>query len=566
MKQLRVGFFQGNPHVGDISGNIDKLIEVALSLKDKVDLVITPECFGTGYPIQDLALRPGFLAEFRKAIENLSKRVMQGDLPALLIGGPLEGANLPYNAMYLIDTDGSIKITRKHHLANSEVYDEVRTFQSGPLPTPISFRNWKLGIPICEDVWHGDVVRSLSEEGADIILCPNGSHFKEGKQITRHSIAKRSVLRTGLPFVYLNLVGGQDEIVFDGGSFVMDRKGRVLHETAFEENVFIVEFISGTDDFIETRMISHGTRDTPGEYYNGYPIDPLESIHAALVTGLRDYVNKNHFPGVIIGMSGGIDSALSAVLAVDALGPDRVKLVRLPSKFTSEESMELACFASNMLQTSLSTISIEKTVESLTEVLGTEIKIEGTTGENLQARARGTILMALSNATGYMVLSTGNKSEMTVGYSTLYGDMCGGFNALKGLWKTDVFRLSRWRNSKMWPHALGPSGQVIPEKIIVRPPSAELAPDQTDDKSLGSYDDLDAILKFIIEENMNAENAAISASKKLGRKISLEYALKISTLVSRAEYKRRQAAPGLIIGNGDFDKEWRMPMVNAYGV
>ena len=558
---LRIAFWQSNAVVGDIAGNISRLVAVAESLAGKADLLVTPECYGTGYPIQDLALRPGFIARFRKAIESLSERVSRGDIPAILIGGPEEGPDLPHNAMFLIDRDGSIKTTRKHHLANSEVYDEVRTFAPGPLPVPVTFRGMRLGIAICEDIWHGDVARALEAEGADIIICPNGSHFKASKQERRRRIGRRTTGSTKLPFVYVNLVGGQDEIVFDGGSFVMDAQGHIIHEAGFEENLFITEMMSD-----RISMCSEKGAEPHDSWANGYPRTYEERMYSASVLGLRDYVNKCGFPGVVIGMSGGVDSALTAAMAVDALGPERVLLVRLPAQWTSSRSMEDAEIAADLLRARIITIPVGDAVKALEACIAVEAEVKGVTAENLQSRARGMVLMGLSNATRLMVLSTGNKSEMTVGYATLYGDMCGGFNALKDIWKTDVFRLCRWRNTGSIKGMMGPGGTVVPESILARPPSAELAPDQTDENSLGSYEDLDTILKLVIEQGMGAAEAAREGSILTGHEISEEYAQRMVRMTARAEWKRRQAPPGLVLGDNDFSKGWRLPLVNHGGL
>ena len=561
MKTLRIAFWQANPLVGDVAGNLHALLVKAETLRGKVDLLVTPECYGTGYPIQDLALRPGFVAGFRSELEGLSAAIRGTDLPALLVGGPEEATDLPHNAMFLLDTDGSVRVTRKHHLANAEVYDEVRTFAPGPLPSPIPFRGWKLGVPICEDVWHGDVTRVLHEKGADLIICPNGSHFKANKNEQRLLVAKRNVRDTGLPFVYLNLVGGQDEIVFDGGSFAMDSQGRIECQSGFAEDTFVMVFQGRLDG--STDMSPSGEKEfARPDRYETYPSGRMERIYSALVLGLRDYVNKCGFPGVVLGMSGGIDSALTAAIAVDALGGDRVTLVRMPAKWTSDQSMRDAEAAATMLGARMLTVPVGDVVSAFEAALSPEVSLAGITAENLQARARGTVLMGISNATGLMVLSTGNKSEMTVGYATLYGDMCGGFNAIKDVWKTDVFALSAWRNLHRVPGCLGPR-EVMPNAIIERPPTAELAPDQQDSNSLGSYEDLDAVLRLIIESRMDAVAAAREASRLLGRKITAEYALRMAGLAKRAEYKRRQAPPGLVTGDGDFSKGWRLPLVNA---
>lgn len=561
---LKVAFMQANPTVGAIKANIELVKAKAVALKGYVDLLVTSECFGVGYPVQDLVMRPGFVRDFEAELQKLAEFVRELNGPAILIGGPESSTTLPYNAMFLIYQDGSIKVTRKHHLANSEVYDEKRTFSEGPLPVPFNFLGWKLGVPICEDFWHGDVSRALQNEDADIIIVPNGSHFKAGKQDTRVDRARHTVMSLNAPLVYLNQIGGQDELVFDGGSFVMERHGQYRGRAAFQEDTFIVRF-ERHDNIVSADVVDkNGHADLSG---SSYP-ERLSSIYSAMVLGLRDYIEKNKFPGVVIGMSGGIDSALSAVIAVDALGPEKVTLVRMPSRFTSDISMNDAEEASRRLGTTLETISIADVVDSFQGALSPLLqeRMKGVTSENLQARARGTILMGISNATGLMVLSTGNKSEMSVGYATLYGDMCGGYSVLKDIWKTDVFALSRWRNEHKSDIGFGPCGEVMPVSIIDRPPTAELAEGQTDEASLGSYDVLDAVLKNVIENQMDALMASRQASQDLGYIVTLEQAERITKLAWRAEYKRRQAPPGVAAGDSDYSRGWRLPITNHYGL
>jgi NAD+ synthase len=560
--RLRLVCIQADPTVGDLAGNLAIVRRARETYRAHADILVFTECFGSGYPLGDLVLRPGFLRDVRVALGKLADEITGDGGPAVLLGGPQSGAPLPYNAFYLVDTDGSMKVIQKHKLPNEEVYDEKRTFAEGPLPQPLGFRGFRLGVAICEDFWHGDVTRALADEGADFLIVPNGSHFKTGKQRIRLDIARRTVCALGLPVVYLNQVGGQDELVFDGGSFAMDRHGRILFEAAFGETAFQL--------LVERRQ--EGCEMTLGKVFGGsavegYP-EELEAIYRAMVLGLGDYVRKNRFPGVVIGMSGGIDSALTAAVAVDALGADKVRLVRMPSPFTSVESMEDAAEAARLLGTRCDTIGIAPAMEAFGSMLaGVFAGLPAdTTEENLQARARGITLMALSNKFGAMVLSTGNKSEMSVGYATLYGDMCGGYSVLKDAYKTTVFTLSKWRNKVKPAGMLGPDGPVMPERIITKPPSAELKPDQTDEQALGSYDHLDAVLRHMVEGLNGPERAAALASEELGEKVTVEYARRVARMVWRAQYKREQSPPGVVLSGRNYGKGWRLPITNQYGL
>jgi NAD+ synthase len=559
--KLRLTFVQANPTVGAIDANFEIVRHYRREFAGKTDLLVFSECFGTGYPIQDLALRPGFIRDFQVALAALAAEMRDDGGPAVLVGGPQPGAALPYNAVYLIETDSSMKVVLKHHLPNDEVYDERRIFAEGPIPAPVAFRGFRLGILICEDFWHGEVARALADEGADILISPNGSHFKRGKQQIRLDLARRAVRSVGLPAAYVNQVGGQDELVFDGGSFAIDRHGNTVAQVAFCEASF---------DLVLERS-EHGPdirrADVIGGYSNTYP-EPLEALYRAMVLGLRDYVGKNRFPGVVLGMSGGLDSALSAAIAVDALGPDKVHLVRMPSPFTSKPSMEDAAAAAALLGTRLDTIPIAPAMAAFQGMLAPlfEGRAEDATEENIQARVRGMVLMALSNKLGSLVLSTGNKSEMSVGYATLYGDMCGGYSVLKDVYKTMVVALARWRNAHRPDGLLGPVGTVVPAAIIDKPPSAELKPDQTDEAALGAYEHLDAVLRHLVEGMNSAPRAAALASAELGEPIAPAYAERIGRLVWHAEYKRRQGPMGVVLSGRGYDKGWRLPVTNGYGL
>ena len=558
---LRITFVQANPTVGAIDANFGIVRRYRRQFTGKADLLVFSECFGTGYPVQDLALRPTFIRDFQAALGALAAEMRNDDGPAVLVGGPQPGASLPYNAAFLIETDGSTNVVLKHRLPNDEVYDEKRTFAEGPLPSPVAFRGFKLGILICEDFWHGEVARALADEGADILISPNGSHFKLGKQAIRLDLARRAVRAVGLPLAYVNQVGGQDELVFDGGSFAIDRHGNTVAQVAFREASFDIVLERG-DRGPDIRR-----SDVIGGVLNGYP-EPLEALYRAMVQGLRDYVGKNRFPGVVIGMSGGLDSALSAAVAVDALGPDKVHLVRMPSPFTSNASMEDAAEAAGLLGTRIDTVPIGPAMEAFRGMLAGlfEGRREDVTEENIQARARGMTLMAISNKLGSMVLSTGNKSEMSVGYATLYGDMCGGYSVLKDVYKTVVFALARWRNAHRPDGLLGPDGTVVPGRIITKPPSAELKADQTDEAALGAYEHLDAVLRHLVEGMNDAPRAAALASAELGTPIDVAYAERIGRLVWHAEYKRRQGPMGVVLSGRGYDKGWRLPVTNDYGL
>ncbi len=559
--RLRITCVQANPTVGALRANLDIVRRYRRERRGETDLLIFSEFFAAGYPVQDLVLRPAFVRDFHGELDALAAEMKGDDGPAVLIGGPQPGASLPYNAMFLLETDGSMKVMLKHRLANDEVYDEKRTFAPGPLPQPVEFRGFKLGVLICEDFWHGDVARALVDEGAELLIIPNGSHFKLGKQAIRLNLARRTVRALGMPLAYVNQLGGQDELVFDGGSFAMDRHGNTMAQIAFHEAAFTFVLERG----------EHGMEINPGDVFGraqtGYPED-LEAIYQAMMLGLRDYVGKNRFPGVVLGMSGGIDSALSAAVAADALGADKVHLIRMPSPYTSAESMEDAAEAARALGARLDTVAIGPAMEVFRSMLAPLFAglPEDVTEENIQARLRGMTLMAISNKLKALVLSTGNKSEMSVGYATLYGDMCGGYSVLKDAYKTTVFALAKWRNSKQPVGGLGPSGRVIPERIITKPPTAELRQDQTDEAALGAYEHLDAVLRHMVEGMNDAPQAALLASRDVGRTIDAAYAERIVNLLWHAEYKRRQGPPGVVLSGRGYDKGWRLPITNDYGL
>ncbi|MDX1541792.1 MAG: NAD+ synthase, partial [Geminicoccaceae bacterium] len=444
----------------------------------------------------------------------------------------------------------------KHELPNYGVFDEKRVFAAGPIPGPIPFRPARadagvvrLGCMVCEDMWIEDVAEALEESGAEILIVPNGSPFEHDKWDVRLQIALARVTETGLPLVYVNQVGGQDELVFDGGSFVLNADRRIAAQARnFEEQLLVTRWARGADG----RLVCG-----PGDIAR--PLDELEAVWRTMVLGLRDYVDKNRFPGVVLGLSGGIDSAISAAVAVDALGPERVHAFMMPSRYTSRESLDDAEAAARALGIRLDSIAIEPAVEAFDAMLGPvfEGREADITEENIQARIRGVTLMAISNKFGHMLLTTGNKSEMSVGYATLYGDMCGGYSVLKDVYKTTVFRLSRWRNGHRPDGMLGPEGEVIPIRIIDKPPSAELRPDQKDEDSLPPYDVLDALLEGLVEQDRSpAELVAAGHDPEVVRRVS--------NLLDIAEYKRRQAPPGVKISRKAFGRDRRYPITNAF--
>ena len=445
-------------------------------------------------------------------------------------------------------TKGHITARFKSDLPNYGVFDEKRIFSAGPIPEPVNFRGTSIGMPICEDIWTPAVTAHLARAGAQLLLVPNGSPYETGKFSTRLELVKARARETNLPVVYVNQVGGQDELVFDGRSFVLNRSG---------------ELVASFEGWHETVGITTWNKTDDGWICDPGPVEDLgeqiEDVYCALMLGLRDYVGKNGFPGIVLGLSGGIDSALSAAVAVDALGPDRVTGVRLPSPFTSQVSMEEAQHVADRLGIRLLTVPIAGVTEAAEHELAPafEGRPRDVAEENLQARIRGLLLMALSNKFGWMLLTTGNKSEMSVGYATLYGDMCGGYSVLKDIYKTDVYRLSRWRNGRRPKGAAGPEGDVIPERTITRAPTAELRPNQTDQDSLPPYEQLDAILRGLIEEEQSVD--ALSATVAPRAVVS-----RVQQMLYTAEYKRRQAPPGVKVSHRSFGRDRRYPITNRF--
>jgi NAD+ synthase len=547
-ERFRIALAQLNPTMGDIAGNLRKARAAwADAAKANVDLILFPELFIVGYPPEDLVLKPALQEDAREAIEKLAKDTADGG-PAVLIGAPWMDDGKLYNAVLLLDEGRIAAKSYKIDLPNYGVFDEKRVFAPGPTPKPFDVRGIRIGVPICEDIWTPEVVGCLAEAGGDIILVPNGSPFEVGKEDERLNLVAARVMEAGKPLVYLNQVGGQDELVFDGASLVVNADRTVaVSLPAWEENLAITEW---------SRKGGHWVC-APGERAPAETRE--ESVYHAMTLGLRDYVNKNRFPGVVLGLSGGIDSAISAAVAVDALGADRVRCVMMPSRYTSQESLDDAEACAKLLGVKYETVPIEGAVEAFTHALKPSFaeKAVDTTEENVQSRTRGVILMAISNKFGPMVLTTGNKSEMSVGYATLYGDMCGGYNVLKDVYKTEVFRLSHWRNAHHPRGGLGSKGRVIPERIITKPPSAELRENQKDQDSLPPYDILDGILECLVENEMTFEATCAKGFHPATVK-RIEHLLYIS------EYKRRQAPPGVKITRKNFGRDRRYPITNAF--
>jgi NAD+ synthase len=547
-QSLKIALAQLNPVVGDLAGNVAKLRAAhAEAARLGADLLVLPELFITGYPPEDLVLKPAFQRAVHKTVEAIAVELKTG--PAILTGTIWKLGDDLHNAAVLIH-DGAVQAVRaKVDLPNYGVFDEKRVFTPGPMPGPISFKGVRLGVPICEDIWKEDVAECLAECGAEILISLNGSPFDWPKPDRRMNVAVARVTETGLPLLYLNQVGGQDELVFDGASFVLNADRSLAAQLpAWREAI----------------TLTHWTRAAAGGWACARAsIAKIEtddaSAYSACVLGLRDYVGKNGFPGVVLGLSGGIDSALVAAIAVDALGAARVHTVMLPYRYTSSDSLDDAKACAKALGVRHDTIAIAAPVDGFEAALAPLFKgnAPGVTEENLQSRARGTLLMAISNKFGAMVLTTGNKSEMSVGYATLYGDMNGGFNPIKDLYKMEVYRLSRWRNAHKPEGALGPSGWVIPERILTKAPTAELRPGQTDQDSLPPYEALDDMLRGLVEEDLPIADIA-------ARGHDLATVKKVERLLYLAEYKRRQAAPGVKISAKNFGRDRRYPIVNKW--
>ena len=544
---LKIALAQLNPVVGDLAGNEEKLVAArAKAAAEGADLIAFPELFLTGYPPEDLVLKPAFHTAARDRLEALAARLGPG--PAVLVGTVWPEGGAIYNAVALLDGGTVAAVRFKVDLPNYGVFDEKRVFTAGELPSPIAFRGVRLGVPICEDIWKDEVAECLAECGAEILIVPNGSPFDWKKPDVRLSVAVARVTETGLPLAYINQVGGQDELIFDGTSFVLNADRSLAAQLpAWEEQIALTEWKRTDAGWTCAKGPVHRLSEGDGAAYH------------ACVLGLRDYVDKNRFPGVVLGLSGGVDSALVAAMAVDALGPERVHAIMMPYRYTSNQSIADATACAEALGIRLDTVPIAPAVEGFTEALSGLFAGHpaDTTEENIQSRTRGVVVMAISNKFGAMVLTTGNKSEMSVGYATLYGDMNGGFNPVKDLYKLEVYRLARWRNANVPKGGLGPAGEVIPESIIARPPTAELRENQTDQDSLPPYEILDDILACLVEQEMPVADV-------IARGHDPDVVRKVERLLYIAEYKRRQAAPGVKISSRNFGRDRRYPITNRF--
>ena len=546
---LKITLAQTNQVVGDLAGNAAAMLATrGRAAQVGSDLVAFPEFNLIGYPAEDLILKPALIERAAAELDKLAQATGDGG-PAMLVGSAFVQDGALHNGVALLD-QGKVQATRfKHELPNYGTFDEVRLFQPGPLPEPIGFRGAMMGVPICEDIWQPDVCRHLADFGAEMLIVTNGSPYEIDKDTLRiDGVAKLRAVDTKLPLAYVNRIGGQDELVFDGASFVINGDGTLA-----------VQMKDWEEQEVHTRWTktAQGWRCDQGEI--AALADHPEDIYCAMVLALRDYVDRNRFPGVVLGMSGGIDSAICAAIAADALGPERVRCVMMPSRYTSQASLDDAAECARLIGASHETIPIQPAVEGFDAMLAgsfADVAVD-ITEENLQSRIRGVTLMALSNKFGPMLLTTGNKSEMSVGYATIYGDMAGGYNPLKDAYKLTVFAISRWRNLHKPRIGLGREGPVIPENIINKPPSAELRPDQKDSDSLPPYEVLDPILHGLVEHEKSVDQLA-------GEGFDREVVAKIERLLHLAEYKRRQAPPGVKLGSRNFGRDRRYPITHSF--
>lgn len=547
-QSLKIALAQINPHLGALDKNI-ALIRAAraTAAQQGADLVVTPELSLTGYPLEDLVLKPALVAACEAFVHMLAEDTADGG-PGLIIGLPWRDNGKLYNAAFVLEGGKIIARRAKVELPNYGVFDDKRVFVPGVPCGPVMFRGVRLGLLICEDWWLPHMAETLVETGAEMILSINASPFEDGKHNQRLTLAVERVVETGLPFVFVGQVGGQDEVVYDGGSFVLNAdRSLAVQRPYFVPDLTVTDWSRTESGLVCTQQVL-----TPQP-------ERLALIYQAMMLGLRDYVRKNGFPGVVLGLSGGIDSAISAAVAADALGPEHVRAVMMPSPYTSAESLEDAAACAQMLHIPYETIPISGPMTAFAQALAPAFagKAADLTEENIQSRTRGLILMAISNKCGPMLLTTGNKSEMAVGYATLYGDMCGGYSVLKDLYKTEVFALSHWRNEHHPQGALTPPGLVMPQRVITKPPSAELRENQTDQDSLPPYEVLDAILAQLIEQEHSVEEIVAQGYAR-------ETVLKVLRLLDRAEYKRRQAPPGVKLTRKAFGRDRRYPLTNGF--
>jgi len=547
--KLRLSIGQLNPIVGDLAGNLDRARKArAGAAAASADLLVLTELFVSGYPPEDLVLRPAFIDACRKTVEALAAETGDGG-PSVLVGAPWVEADRLHNSVLLLAGGKVAAVRHKVELPNYGVFDERRVFEPGPPPEPVAISGARIGLPICEDLWSADFCRGIGAAGAELLISIHGSPYWRGKLEQRYQVARDAAAASGCPVVYANMVGGQDELVFDGASFGVGREGEIAFQfSRFTEATETVAVETGAARGLD---LAAGVK---------VPVPSGEEADwRACCLGLRDYVEKNGFPGVVIGLSGGIDSAVTAAMAVDALGAGRVRCVMLPYRFTSKASVSDAAACANALGVRLETVPIEAPVAGFEAALSDLFKgrSRDVTEENLQARSRGVILMAISNKFGELLLTTGNKSEVSVGYATLYGDMNGGFNPIKDLFKTEVHRLANWRNRNTPAGLRGPPGEVIPQSIIEKAPSAELRENQTDQDTLPPYDELDAILTDLIEDERSL--AEIVAAGHDSATVA-----QVAKMVRIAEYKRRQAAPGVKISRRNFGRDRRYPITNRF--
>ena len=545
-KKIKIALAQLNPSVGNVKLNVDRLIYERSKLDDDVDLIVAPELYVSGYPIDDLVLREDFLELVEKEIDRLAF-FTKDNKSTIIVGAPRRVENTIKNSVFVIENGSILTYRDKYQLPNTGVFDEQRVFTPGSLSGPVNIKGINFGIPICEDIWKEEVTECLVESGAEIIISINASPYTINKKNERLSVVISRIRENQIPVVYLNRYGGQDELVFDGGSFSINKDGNIFHTSAlFEKDISIISFTKKEHWIGKGQLVNSDSK--------------YEGLYKALVLGLRDYVTNNNFPGVILGMSGGVDSALVSAIAVDALGSKKVHGVMLPSPYTSKESFNDAKEALKLLNIDYKQINIKTAMNTIDNTLlefkGDEYS-PGIAEENIQSRLRGLILMALSNRYGYMLLATGNKSEYAVGYATLYGDMCGGYAPIKDVWKTDVFELCKWRNKNFSKIFLGPKTNVIPKNIINKPPSAELKENQKDTDSLPDYDILDEVLKSLVEKQLSVQSIITKGFDERTVK-------KISRLLSIAEYKRFQSAPGPKVTDKAFGRDRRYPLTSGF--